>query len=116
MGTKGNFVGEDQLLKGVPADCTMRVTTESATILALDMSSLTVVIKAVSELKKTNKKKSLSPSGTGRESIKPVSEYDDHVDKGQFADDFLKRRCITAKQRQSVAAEKAVLQRKSLMV
>eukprot|EP00929_Paragymnodinium_shiwhaense_P081292 TRINITY_DN42517_c0_g1_i1.p1 TRINITY_DN42517_c0_g1~~TRINITY_DN42517_c0_g1_i1.p1 ORF type:complete len:1003 (+),score=175.34 TRINITY_DN42517_c0_g1_i1:141-3149(+) len=52
----GDWLGVDQLLKSIPAEHTVRVTSENATILALDMAAIQAV------------KKSLDPDSDGAES------------------------------------------------
>mmetsp|Transcript_92762 Transcript_92762/g.206257 ORF Transcript_92762/g.206257 Transcript_92762/m.206257 type:complete len:1119 (-) Transcript_92762:66-3422(-) len=50
----GDWVGEEQLMKSIPAKETVRVVTETAVVLALDASSFRMVIKAISDLKRAH--------------------------------------------------------------
>jgi cGMP-dependent protein kinase len=49
---QGEWIGEEQLVRNIKATNTVRVTTESAVILALDSNSLRAVSKAMSDMKR----------------------------------------------------------------
>jgi len=109
----GDWIGEEQLISSIPAVDTVKVTTEHATILALDTSSLNVVIKALGELKKQCIHKlsnSVPADGATRQiDLDSASALDPVIaqqDKEKFADNYFKKRMSRFQKRTSLAVKK----------
>lgn len=114
--TKGEWIGEEQLMKQVQAEETVKVITESAVLLALDANSLHTVVKVFGDVKKAREAAggsgSLLPpspcnrvggsfleapnqrSSMNRNSLLGLlhSPFIDHADKQKAADEYLHRR------------------------
>jgi serine/threonine protein kinase/CRP-like cAMP-binding protein len=102
----GEWVGEEQLMKGIKAAETVKVVSEAAVVLALDSNSLQTVVKALVELKKGQDLESpksstmwhprqsgmLHPRSSIMARMVESTEYIDHADKQKAADDYLQRR------------------------
>lgn len=89
----GDWIGEQQLLKGHGAEFTVRATAEIVTALVLDYNNMTTVVKALTELQK---EAPVEISRT-RASIAASNAYHDHVDREKFADEYLVKKMFKAK-------------------
>mmetsp|Transcript_94349 Transcript_94349/g.177577 ORF Transcript_94349/g.177577 Transcript_94349/m.177577 type:complete len:1103 (-) Transcript_94349:191-3499(-) len=112
---KGEWIGEEQLIKHIKATETVIVATESATILALDTHSLHTVVKASGEVKKVNQKegeKQLTPSAARASCSSRTSlcamPFLDHTDKQKVADDYLQRRLSRAGHRRDMKKQESL--------
>eukprot|EP00401_Gymnodinium_catenatum_P072601 CAMPEP_0117482632 /NCGR_PEP_ID=MMETSP0784-20121206/13520_1 /TAXON_ID=39447 /ORGANISM="" /LENGTH=1095 /DNA_ID=CAMNT_0005277135 /DNA_START=44 /DNA_END=3331 /DNA_ORIENTATION=+ len=92
---QGSWIGETQLEKALPANETVVVKSEHATVLVLDRASFLMVSKAVESMQKTGSDAVPRSSMIHDECHKhfaSANRYLAQVEKEQYADQFLKRR------------------------
>lgn len=94
----GEWVGQEQLTEGIPADRTVRATSEVVTVLALDKSSWKAVIYAMEQVGRISPSKDWLEDGSFmpnnkrnsmRGSLLQANPYIDHGDKSRQAHELV---------------------------
>eukprot|EP00928_Gymnodinium_smaydae_P021063 TRINITY_DN18180_c0_g2_i1.p1 TRINITY_DN18180_c0_g2~~TRINITY_DN18180_c0_g2_i1.p1 ORF type:complete len:1068 (-),score=240.00 TRINITY_DN18180_c0_g2_i1:42-3245(-) len=97
---KGDWIGEQQLLENIPADVTVRVTSESVHALMADPYSLNTIVKALSKFESAKTRQRLNRQSStiqqdsykNRMSLVDANPLLDHVEKTNIAQDIVTRR------------------------
>jgi len=105
---RGDWVGEAQLESDKPAEVSVKVTTEAAVVLVLDLNGLSTVLNAMAELTRSNllagsEVDSASCRSVKRSSMKGMMDsnpYFDHADKTKATDKVFQARVQKAFRRQ----------------
>lgn len=102
---RGDWIGEAQLMSDIAADVSVKVQTEAAVVLVLDMNGLNTVINAVEELRSPGMETAQSASrcslrGSIVQGMVADNPYFDHVEKTKATDKVFQQRVQKAFKRQ----------------